>query len=96
MLRRTSHIAEEYLQSFQQGEEKAFDYYFKLHYAALTLFCFRIIKDRDAAEEIVQEAYIRLWERHENFFHPAALKSFLFTVCKNLSLDWLHAAKKKR
>lgn len=85
----------DYVLLLRRGEEKAFNFFFHLHYAALTLFCFRIIKDKEAAEEIVQDAYLKLWERHENFYHASALKSFLFTVCKNASLDWLRHRKKE-
>lgn len=91
---RKNHI-DEYLQSFRKGEEKAFNFFFNLHYASLCLFCFRIIKDKEASEEIVQDAYLKLWERHENFYHASALKSFLFTVCKNASLDWLRSRRKE-
>ena len=91
---RKNHI-DEYLQSFRNGKEKAFNFFFHLHYAALTLFCFRIIKDKEASEEIVQDAYLKLWERHENFYHATALKSFLFTVCKNASPDWLRSRRKE-
>ena len=86
---------EELIQAFRNGEEKAFNFFFTLHYAALTLFCFRIIKDKEAAEEIVQDTYLKLWERHENFHHAAALRSFLFTVCRNASLNWLGDRKKE-
>lgn len=85
----------DYVSLLRNGEEKAFNFFFHLHYAALCLFCFRIIKDKEAAEEIVHDAYLKLWKRHENFYHASALKSFLFTVCKNASLDWLRSRRKE-
>lgn len=85
----------DYVLLLRNGEEKAFNFFFNLHYAALCLFCFRIINDKEASEEIVQDAYLKLWERHENFYHASALKSFLFTVCKNASLDWLRSRRKE-
>jgi len=83
------------LESLKEGDEKAFNYFFHLYYKSLSLFSFRIINDEDVAEEIVQDTFIKLWERHKDFSHPSALKSFLFTTVRNASLNWLRKQKRE-
>ena len=49
---------------------------------------YRVIGDRGAAEEIVQDTFWKLWQRPE-MFDPrrGALIAWLYTVCRNLALD---------
>lgn len=55
----------------------------------------RIIKDKDNAEDIVSEAYVKLWERHAGFDNVGSIRSFLYTVVHNASIDSLRHQKKK-
>ena len=59
---------------------------FENHYSSLCLFALRFTKDRDLAEDIVQETYIKLWEksRAKIITQP---KSYLFASVRNRCLD---------
>ena len=46
--------------TLQLSDSKVFEGFFKTHYAALCRSSFRIVNDRDAAEDIVQEVFFRL------------------------------------
>ena len=85
----------EYILSFQKGEEKGFSFFFREYHAALCYFSFRIIKDKDNAEDIVAEAYAKLWERHAGFDNVSSIRSFLYTVVHNASIDCLRLNKKR-
>ena len=85
----------EYILSFQKGEEKGFSFFFREYHAALCYFSFRIIKDKDNAEDIVSEAYVKLWERHSGFDNLGSIRSFLYTVVHNASIDFLRQNKKR-
>ena len=89
------HRTEEFILSFQRGEEKGFSFFFKEFYAALCYFSYTIIKDKDTAEDIAEEAFIKLWERHSGFENAANLKSFLYTIVRNASIDWLRQQKRR-
>ena len=85
---------DEYVKAFQSGEERGFVFFFNQYYKTLCLFSYRLTKKTEIAEEIVGDAFIKLWERHEGFSHPLAIKSFLYTVCKNMSFTWLHKQRR--
>jgi RNA polymerase sigma-70 factor (ECF subfamily) len=91
---RPRETAREFVQSFQQGEEKGFNFFFREYYASLTYFSYQIIKDKREAEEIAGEALMKLWERHANFDNITSAKSFLYTTTRNASLNWIRQKKK--
>lgn len=66
---------------------------FKEYYAALCLFSTRIVKDELIAEDIVQEAFIKLKEQSGNK-EIRSPRSWLYTVVKNASLSALKEKKK--
>ncbi len=55
-------------------------------------FVYRIVKDSMAAEELVQELFIRIWHSAQRVRTDEAagqLSSWIFTIARNLSIDWL-------
>lgn len=56
---------------------------------SLIAFAKRYVVRDDVAQDLVQEAFIRLWEKDPSFSSEAAFRSYLFTSVKNLSLDYL-------
>lgn len=57
------------------------------HYAYLFL------KDRDEAEDAVQEVYLKLWKIRESLVRYNSLEAFAMKVTKNWCLDRLKAKK---
>ena len=84
-----------FILAFQQGEESGFAYFFRTHYAALTLFAFKITGQKEAAEEIAGDAFLTAWQKRADFSHHAVPKSFLYTAVKLGSLNWLRQQRKE-
>lgn len=82
------------LLSFKQGEEKGFNFFFREYYASLCYFSNNIIKDDAAAEDICTESFIKLWERCREFESISHIRSFLYKVVRNASIDWIRSNKK--
>lgn len=74
--------------AFQRGEERGFNYFFNTLYPALLYYAFRIIQDKPAAKDIVEESFIKIWERHQTFSHAKVIKSWLYTTVHNGCIDW--------
>jgi RNA polymerase sigma-70 factor (ECF subfamily) len=77
-------------------EKHEFQSFFRSYYPSLRLFATNIIFDYSVAEDLVQEAFIRLWEKSEDFNNEYAVKSFLYTTVKNSCLNHLEHKKVKR
>lgn len=77
------------LKSYKEEDVEMFpEALFKKFYPRLCDFAGYIIKDQDAAEDIVQDAFIVFLEQKENISsHPNAIKSFLYSSVKNACLN---------
>jgi RNA polymerase sigma-70 factor (ECF subfamily) len=77
------------LRRLKQDDERAFDALFR-HYSALVYrFAFSYLKSRPAAEEIVQECFIKIWEKRAQLRDDVPLKGYLFTTAHHAVLNEL-------
>ncbi|MDE7150642.1 MAG: RNA polymerase sigma-70 factor, partial [Candidatus Amulumruptor sp.] len=66
---------------------------FYSHYKALRAYAFRFVNDLDAAEDIVQDAFMGLWENRDNIDDRTRMKSYLFRSVYNRSINYLSSKK---
>ncbi len=78
-----------------KSNEKAFEKLFHRYYGHLCLFASRIIQNDNAAEEIVQDFFVKLWEKREQITIETSVKSYLFRAVKNLCLNFIQHNKTK-
>lgn len=80
-------------QAFKSGDINGFNYFFNLYYKRLCYFAYNITKDEPVAEEIADDAFLKLWHRHHLFENEKLIKAFLYTVARNASLSYLRNCK---
>lgn len=56
------------------------------HLEAVYRFALRLAGSPDRAEDLVQETYLRAWRSWEQYTRGTRVKSWLFTICRNLFL----------
>lgn len=79
----------------KKGDEKAFEILFHKYYGHLCLFATKIINDDVAAEEIVQDFFVKLWEKREQLFIETSIKNYFFRSVKNLCINFIQHNKTK-
>jgi len=77
---------------FRKGDKTAFEKLFKKFYPRLHDFAFKVVRNREIAEDIVQDIFIRLWEKKENI-KPVNIEGFIFKVLKNQCISYLRNIK---
>jgi RNA polymerase sigma-70 factor (ECF subfamily) len=77
------------------GDQKAFRELFMAHCARLTQFAFAIVKTQDAAREIVDEVFIKIWRNKNTIENIQNLTVYLYTATKNTSLNYLSMNARK-
>ncbi len=78
------------------GSEAALAELYDRHGAAVHAAAYRLSGDRTVAEEVVQEAFLALWNRAE-LFDPTvgSLTAWLLAIARNRSVDRLRAAGRR-
>ena len=77
----------ELIRDFKKGDTKAFEKLFQKYHKKLYAFLFHLLHSKEDAEEIVQETFIKIWEKREDFIEGYSFDSFLYTVAKNAFLN---------
>jgi RNA polymerase sigma-70 factor (ECF subfamily) len=83
------------IRQIQEGRHEAFAEVVNRHSKRFYAIAYRIVFDKNDAEDIVQEAFLRLWEKRLSWDQrkEAKFTTWFYTVVVNLSLD--HNRKKK-
>ena len=77
-----------YLQELQNGSYKAFSAIYN-HYAdSLYYFILNQLHNKQLAQDILQETFLRLWDNRKKLFTNGNLKSLLFTIASHLTIDY--------
>ncbi len=78
----------------QAGDKDAFaDLFHQLHQPILN-YVYRTVGDRQAAEDITQDAFIRSHERIGQLGPPWDFKSWIYRIASNLALDYLRKGRR--
>jgi len=86
--KRELHIAQEWFQSFLRGEERGFDIVFTTYYKAICFFAKRYTNHSDAAEDIAEESFIKLWSSREQIKDEKHLRNWLYKTAYHGCLRW--------
>jgi RNA polymerase sigma-70 factor (ECF subfamily) len=78
---------EELLAAFQQGDAGAFERLLRRHRGPLFTFLLRMLGDRERAEDLAQEAWLRVVKGAAAWNERAKFKSWLYAIARNLCFD---------
>jgi len=74
--------------------EQSFEALFRNHFKGLTHFALTYVKEEETAREIVQEAFLNLWEKRNSIDLSKPVQSYLSTTVRNRCLNHLRDNKK--
>lgn len=85
----------ELLARYRGGDVSAMDRLVDRHAATVFAFVFRFVGDRELAEDLTQEVWLKLLRRPEGFDGRAKLTTWLFAVARNTCLDHLRRQRRR-
>jgi RNA polymerase sigma-70 factor (ECF subfamily) len=77
----------------KEGDQTAFELLFHVSYPGLVMYSEQYTTDRMEAEEIVQDFFVRFWQKHRRIIPSDSLKGYMFSSVKNGSLNFLKHKK---
>ena len=83
-----------WLRLLKQGDVRGFDALFGHYSARVYRFAYTYLRDRAAAEEIVQDCLLKIWEKRAGLRDDTPLKGYLFTIAHNLILNQLRQQRR--
>lgn len=89
----TIDIHRDYIESCKAGDHKAFNQLYKLYAKAMYNVALRIIKDEDDAQDILQEAFVKAYQKINQFEYQATFGAWLKRIVINQALDVLRKRK---
>ncbi|MGM0396424.1 MAG: RNA polymerase sigma factor [Bacillota bacterium] len=72
-----------------KGEEQAFVQLMQLYGNKLLGTCYLILKDREEAEDVVQETFVRVFKNIKSFKRSSNLYTWIYRIAINISRDKL-------
>ncbi len=75
------------------GDKKSFEELFRKYYPSLCRFVFPFVKDISLSEEIVQEMFIKIWDKREKININTTVKSYLYKASRNTALNFIKQKK---
>lgn len=87
-------IADDVVRRAQQGDVDAFEHLYRAHAPAVHALARRMLGDDRAAREMVQDVFVRAWERLASFRGESAFGTWLHRVGVNLILNQLRVTRR--
>lgn len=73
----------------RSGDSNAFNHFYRSYHQRLLKFAYSYLRDEFIAGNIVQDAFMALWENREKLDPGVNLPAYLLTIVKNKSLNYL-------
>src|SRR5687768_13092671 len=67
---------------------------FYKHYEKLCKYAFTIVKEPHSCEDIVQETFLRVWEKKQNLIGSEELIWYMYTAIRNNCLSFIEKKQK--
>jgi RNA polymerase sigma-70 factor (ECF subfamily) len=77
------------LQQLGKGNKVVFKHLFEDYYHPLRGFAKKFIEDNDVCNDIVQDAFVGLWDKRNELSISSAIKSYLYSSVRNSCLNHL-------
>lgn len=69
---------------------------FRSYYQPLCRYAYSFLEDKEEAEEVVQSAFITIWEKRKSLDIQTSLKSYLYRMVRNACLNVIKHEKIKQ
>lgn len=77
----------------KDGNIEALGYFYHLYHRQLYQFLFVYSRDHDLAEEMVQNTFVKVWEKRQQINTSQSARNWIYTMARHLQIDALRKTK---
>ncbi len=86
-------FSDEKIKLISRGNTEAFKELYDYLFPFLSNFTLQLVKDKDEATDIVQEALLVYWNKRSEFEKLDTIKAYLYSTIKNMGFNYLRSQK---
>ena len=91
-----NHTDKQLIDQILKGEQELFAQIVDRYKDQVAAVCFKMVKDKNTAEEVGQETFIRLYKSLAQYNFNSSLGTYITRIAINLSLNKLDSIKRRR
>ena len=97
MLQVKKYSQDELVSLLQNKDVQAFNYLYDNYSAALYGIIYKMVEDKELAEDILQEAFVKIWNNFSSYNNTKGrLFTWLLNITRNLAIDTLRSKSYKK
>lgn len=82
------------IKRLRSGDESAFNIIYEATFDSLYRKILTMVKDEMVTDELVQDLFVKLWDKRESISAHESFEHYLFTIARNLVYDFFRKAAK--
>ena len=82
------------MQNLSNGDDQALVELYSRYHRGVFNYILRLLGDNEAAEDILQEVFVAVWQRAAGFRHRSSVKTWIFRIAHNLAVSWIRKQKR--
>jgi len=83
----------EWIARAKQGDQQAFHCLYENYHRRIYSLCWRMLADKESAEDVCQEVFVQLWQKINDFRGESKFSTWLHSVATNIVLGHLRKHK---
>ncbi|WP_199117793.1 RNA polymerase sigma factor [Pedobacter sp. ASV28] len=83
----------ELLQKLIVGDGQAFDLLYRRYSGRILGNILKMVNDREIAKELLQDVFLKIWQKRSTINPEQSFRSYLFTVSKHLVYDYFRTGE---
>ena len=84
---------QEWIDLAKEGDQQAFHHLYDSYHRKIYALCWRMLADKEVAEDVCQEVFVQLWQKINNFRGESKFNTWLHSVATNTVLGHLRKNK---
>ena len=86
-------LEKKWIAQAKKGSQQDFYYLYDKYHKKTYALCWRMLADKDSAEDVCQEVFVVLWQKINNFRGESKFSTWLHSVATNVILSHLRKQK---